>query len=103
MAKRKIIWTRTADIQFLGILNYWTQKNQSNTYALKLIKLTTGRINLIAKAPLLYRETDIQGLRVSVLGSFSIFYRFTNDDLYIVAFWDNRQDPEQLLNLFKKK
>lgn len=43
MAKRNIIWTRTADIQFAGILEYWVKRNKSNTYSKKLVKLVSER------------------------------------------------------------
>jgi len=33
MAKRNVIWTRTADLQFVGILEYWVKRNKSATYS----------------------------------------------------------------------
>ena len=35
MAQRKIVWTKTADIQFVGVLQYWLERNKSNTYSKK--------------------------------------------------------------------
>ena len=39
MAKRNVVWTRTADLQFVGILEYWVKRNKSNTYSKKLVRL----------------------------------------------------------------
>lgn len=29
MAKRNVVWTKTADIQFVGILQYWVERKKS--------------------------------------------------------------------------
>jgi hypothetical protein len=36
------------------------------------------------------------------MGHFSIFYKLTNDKLIVTAFWDNRQDPKDLIELLHK-
>jgi hypothetical protein len=33
MAEPTIVWIKTADIQFVGILEYWVKKNKSATYS----------------------------------------------------------------------
>lgn len=73
MAKRTVKWTRTADIQFIGILEYWVNRNKSNTYSKKLIKVVNERTKLIAKTPFIYKQTDFKNTRVASLGHFSIF------------------------------
>ena len=39
MAKRTIVWTETAAKQRRQILKYWTERNQSTTFAVKLIEI----------------------------------------------------------------
>jgi plasmid stabilization system protein ParE len=39
MAKRTIVWTETAAKQRRQILKYWTERNQSTTFAEKLIEI----------------------------------------------------------------
>lgn len=56
MAKLNIIWTKTADIQLVGVLEYWVKRNKSNRYSIKLLKLVTDRTNQIAKNPELYKR-----------------------------------------------
>lgn len=36
------------------------------------------------------------------MGYFSIYYKITDEQLIITAFWDNRQDPKKLLELVTK-
>ena len=51
MAKRNVIWTKTADLQFVGILEYWVKRNRSNRYSIGLVKLVSERTNQIAETP----------------------------------------------------
>lgn len=103
MAKRSIVWTKTADIQFVGILEYWVKRNKSNAYSRKLVKLVTKRTRQIAKNPFTYKSTDFKDIRVTSMGNFSIFYKVTEKHIIVTAFWDNRQDPKKLLKILKRK
>ncbi|MFT5666450.1 MAG: hypothetical protein ACI9DK_000635 [Vicingaceae bacterium] len=103
MAKRTIIWTKTADIQFVGILEYWLNRNKSNSYPKKLIKLTEERTNQIADNPELFKVYENENFRVSVMGKFSIYYKVTVSEIFVAAFWDNRQDPDKLLKILEEK
>ena len=101
MAERKIIWTETAARQRRSILEYWLQRNQSPTFSLKLLRLSNEKANLIAENPLIYKAAEFPDTRVAALGHFSLFYKITDSAFIITAFWDNRQDPKELLKLLK--
>ncbi len=101
MAERNVIWTRTADLQLVGILEYWVKRNKSNTYSIKLVKLVSEKTTQIAETPLIYKATDFLDIRVASLGNYSIYFKFTDTELIISAFWDNRQDPKKLLEILK--
>jgi hypothetical protein len=101
MAQRTVIWTRTADVQYVGILEYWVKHNKSKTYSKKLITIVTERTKQIAETPFLYKLTDFKNTRVASLGNFSIFYKVTDEEIIITAFWDNRQDQKKLLRILK--
>jgi plasmid stabilization system protein ParE len=103
MAERTIVWTETAVKQRKEILKYWTLRNQSTAYPEKLIKLIAKRTKLIAKNPQLFKSTDFRDTRISAMGHFSILYIYSETQLIITAFWDNRQDPKKLLALITKK
>lgn len=101
MAKRTVVWTRTAAKQRREILKYWVNRNSSTKYAEKLIELIAERIKSIEGNPKLYRKADFPATHVSALGYFSIYYKYTGNSIIITAFWDNRQDPKKLLGLLK--
>ncbi len=103
MAERNVIWTRTADIQFVGVLEFWVKRNKSNTYSKKLVKLVSERTKQIADNPLIYKATDFTDVRVASLGNFSIYYKVSEENIIITAFWDNRQDPKELLKILENK
>jgi len=103
MAKRNVIWTRTADIQFVGILEFWVNRNKSKNYSIKLLKLVIDRTNQISENPELYKRTDFKNVRVASLGNYSIYYKTTENEIIISAFWDNRQDSKKLLKVLKEK
>lgn len=101
MAEKKIIWTETAARQRRSILEYWLQRNQSNSYPLKLLRLSNEKANRIAANPMLYKPADFPNTRVPSMGHYSIFYKVTDEAILITAFWDNRQDPKKLLELLR--
>ena len=86
MAKRAVRWTKTADIQYIGILEYWVKRNKSNAYSKKLIKMVAERIKQIAETPLIYKSADFKNTRVASLCNFSIFYKVTGQEIIITAF-----------------
>ena len=101
MAKRTVVWTFTASKQRRDILKYWTIRNGSTLYAEKLIKLIKDRIGVISKNPTAFKSTTFQDVRVSSLGHFSIYYKISEKELIVVAFWDNRQDTKIILENLK--
>lgn len=101
MAELNVIWTKTADLQFVGILEYWVKRNKSNTFSKKLVKLVSERTKQIAETPLIYKATDFPDTRVASLGNFSIYYKISDQNIIITAFWDNRQDPKKLLKILE--
>jgi len=103
MAKRTVVWTATAAKQRREILKYWTKRNGSTEYAEKLIKLTAGQIKIIIRHPESFKSAGYSDTRVSAMGYFSIYYKTTEDQLIITAFWDNRQDPKKILELLTNK
>lgn len=101
MAKKFVVWTETAIKQRREILKYWTKRNGSTVFAEKLIRLIAKQIKVIEKHPESFREADFPNTRESAFGFFSLYYRITEEQLIIMAFWDNRQDPNKLLLLIQ--
>jgi hypothetical protein len=62
-----------------------------------LIEITAKHLKVISKNPLAFKETEIDNVRESAMGHFSLYYKISSDQLIVMAFWDNRQDPKKLL------
>lgn len=101
MAKRSVVWTKLARRQRREVLKYWTNRNHSTAYSEKLVLQILERTKLIAKKPLIYRETNFPNTRVASMGHYSLFYKVTDNKIIVTAFWDNRQDPNHLLEILK--
>ena len=102
MAKR-IIWTNTVAKARREILEYWIAHNGSKIYSKKLSVLFKERVNLIKEQNYLGKPTDISGIRVTLVSHFSIFYKVNEADITIVGLWDNRRNPDDLLENLELK
>ena len=102
MAKR-IVWTNTAAKARREMLEYWITHNGSKTYSKKLSALFRERVDLIKEQNYLGKPTDISGIRVTLVSHFSIFYKVDGNDITIVGLWDNRRNPDDLLENLELK
>src|SRR5690606_18820468 len=75
----------------------------SSSFSKKLLKLVSKRTKEIAKNPLIYKGTNFNDIRVTSMGNFSIYYKVSDQEIIITAFWDNRQDPKKLLAILEGK
>lgn len=103
MAKKKIIWTETAAKQRRQILHYWVERNGTTKYAEELIRMISAQLKVIVQNPDAFKATEIVNINESAMGHFSLYYKVTDDNIIVMAFWDNRQDPKKLLKVISKK
>lgn len=101
MATRTVTWTKTAQLQLRDILSYWKKRNGSAKYSEKILSNAHIRIKVILKYPESYKTTIYPETRISAMGHFSILYKFTDTQVIITAFWDNRQNPQKLIDIIK--
>lgn len=95
MADKKITWTYRAKIEFNDILEFYTTRNKSPKYSLKLVDEVEYITNLLSKNELIGRLTSNKITRVIPLKSFLVFYEIKPNSITIVSFWDNRQDVQK--------
>ena len=95
----KLIWSDEALNNLKGIINYlenkWTKREIK-----KFSQLLDKQLKLIERNPYLFAKTDKSGgLRKSVLSKqTTIYYRVVNYEIRIVTLFDNRQNPDKLVN-----
>lgn len=77
MAKRKIVWSHRAKIKLYQILDFYAERNKSNTYPSKLYREITYRIRLLNKYPELGRKTEFESIRAFIIKDYYIYYELT--------------------------
>ncbi|MDO4764035.1 MAG: type II toxin-antitoxin system RelE/ParE family toxin [Flavobacteriaceae bacterium] len=75
------------------------EHNQSNQYSLKIISEVERFEALLKQNPYIgsiVENTNKQVRRVVILSNFSLFYRIVEDNIQILSFWRNKNNPEEL-------
>lgn len=93
MAK-KIIWTPQAEESFKKVLIYlranWTEKE-----LLFFINKTETTISYISNNPKLFRKSVKMGFHEALITKHNlIIYKITPRTIYLITFWDTRQNPK---------
>lgn len=69
MAKQ-IIWSRLAHLDRFQILEYWINRNKSNTYSKRLNQIFEDTADLISKHPKIGKETDVIDVRIKIVKNY---------------------------------
>ena len=93
---RRITWALEARKERRKILTYWTKRNKSDRYSIKLRKLIKDEIQFIAAHPDCGILSDIENVSYRVLRDYLIFFEENKNEILILSIWDGRQDPEKL-------
>lgn len=96
MVKVKLHWTKTAILQRHSIFNYWNKRTHSLSYSQKLKLKIKEKTELLKSNPSMGKEIGFEKIRCLPMNNFSIFYILKQDEIFILSFWDNRQDPKSL-------
>ena len=93
----KIEWSEEAIRNLDGIIDYlkreWTDKE-----IIKFVSKLDKAINLISTNPNLFRLTNKRKniRRCVLMKQVSIYFRHTEDTVYIISIFDTRQNPAKL-------
>ena len=100
MAKQ-VIWSLRAQNDKKEILDYWRQRNKSNTYSKKLNELFRESIKIILDFPQIGKVTDDTKARIKIVRDYLIIYEETETQIFILTIWDSRQDPDKLKKILE--
>lgn len=98
-----IVWTRTGfnsfDVNIEFIKRKWNDKIIE-----RFISRTNAIIKKISVNPFLFpkSKTYRKYHKAIIHKNITLFYRIISDKVYIILFWDNRQDPVFLRDLLAK-
>jgi len=99
MAGRKVVWTETAARQRREVLRFWLRRNHSAAYPKKIVGQIRERLSIVCEYPESGFHTPHGDTRMVAMGKFSIYYRFDDTNVVVMAFWDNRQNSDKLFAL----
>jgi len=103
MAGRKIVWTSIAKKQLRFVLQYWLEKNKSTSFSLKLLQKIDHTTKILSDHPSIGRKTEFEDVRIAALKNYSLIYTVLDTEIVVLAFWDNRQNPEMLHEMISSK
>ncbi len=92
MAKRKIIWTKTAHLERKEILEYWILRNQSKRFSVKLNQLIIETLDCLCENPTIGRKTNFENVRIKLIRDYLLLYEFNESEFIILSIWDARRD-----------
>jgi hypothetical protein len=96
MAKREITWSKNSVIQLHEILEYYTLRNKSNSYSIKLYQKFKTELSKTFKNPEIGIKTKLANIRGLVVSNYILYYEIHNDKIIVLKIWDCRQDPNKL-------
>lgn len=100
MAKQ-VVWSFRAQSDRKEILDYWRQRNKSNSYSKKLDELFKESVRIIKDFPQIGKPTDDINTRIKIVKGYLIIYEETETQILILTIWDSRQDPEELKKILE--
>lgn len=79
----------------LNVVYAFITNNFSLAIADKFINQTEIKIKLISKSPFIYKSSILdESIRIALISKHtSLFYQIKGNKIYLLFFWDNRQDP----------
>ena len=95
MAKKEIIWSKTAYSELKSILEFYNKRNGNTDYSLKLVDEIEDILNTLSQQEYIGRLTSNKKTRVIVMKVYLIFYEITGNRIEILSFCDNRQDSSK--------
>ena len=72
---------------------YWNTRNKSTLYSKKLNKLFTEALVLVSKFPVSPITSQIDNVRLKLVGDYQIIYEITETEIIVHYIWDSRQNP----------
>lgn len=96
MARRKVIWTKTAIIEKKEILEYWINRNKSKSYSLKLNRLFVTELKTLSLTPEIGKKTKFKNVRARIIRDYLLFYEILDNELVVLSIWDSRRNPDKI-------
>ncbi len=84
-----------------AILNFFDERNGSDRFSKKLLKMIHKQVLLLKSMPEIGRLTDFSGVRVLFVERFGIEYQIRDNAVLIIDIYSCETDPD--IRTFKKQ
>ena len=91
---REVVWTELAEADVHSILEYWTERNGSDTYSRKLARKFRMALFMCAAYPKAAISVAGSTLQYTLVGAYAIYYTLNEQHLVVHHVWDQRRDPK---------
>ena len=92
-----IIWQPEAKSDYTRTIDYLLE-NWSRKQAQDFVERVGSILELLRRTPFMAAESDYKHVRKLVIRKqISLYYLVENDKIFVLRFWDNRQDPDALI------
>ena len=78
-----------------SILNFFDERNGSDRFSKKLLKMISKQIQLLKTMPEIRRLTDTPGVRIIFVERFGIDYQIRDKEVLIINIYSCQTDPEE--------
>jgi plasmid stabilization system protein ParE len=95
MARRKVIWTKNAELLFKEILTFYIKRNQNKTYSKKLLQKVKSLTKKLSNFPFLGFEIETTNYREIIFDHYSVIYSVSETEIVIKLIWDHRRNPDE--------
>lgn len=77
-------------------MEFYAQRNRSNTYSIKLYQRFKKELLILVKQPEIGIKTEIESVRGLIVNDYILFYEFDSERIIVHTLWDYRQKPADL-------
>ena len=94
----KIVWTSKSKIQYSQVIAFWCENNDSSTYSIEIQNSLDSVLKLLSSNPRMGKVFSDNIRRLIIVDRYSVYYKVSDirREIYILAFKDNRSDPNKL-------
>jgi toxin YoeB len=92
---KEIRWSVRPDQDRREIEEYWTNRNKSNSYSLKLDQLFREGVSKVSKTPDLGIPIKFPSIRYKIVRDYLIYYRIDSVYIEVITIWDSRRNPKK--------
>lgn len=90
----QVEWSKNAEEHLSDILDYWKERNGTDTYSVKLFNLIQKQLKVLANHPDIGSLTDMQSVRKKIIKDYFLYYGYDDQILIVLAVVDMRRNPK---------